>query len=209
MIKRTLSLALLSALVLTACKEKPKQETIEVQETEVATAVEDDFVTTTYVNEENKELEVVYNNTQGTATFVFEGETVELEQKQSASGVWFKNDSFELRGKGNDIELLKDGEVVFSHQDDVVTTTLEDKVGQTLDRDVDDAAGTAIADLDGGEVSDLVAEKVAYVFWYKNDQYVLRGNGEKLELKKDGEVIYKNYYLLSPNKVLRLVHSGN
>jgi len=192
MIKRTLSLALLSALVLTACKEKPKQETIEVQETEVATAVEDDFVTTTYVNEENKELEVVYNNTQGTATFVFEGETVELEQKQSASGVWFKNDSFELRGKGNDIELLKDGEVVFSHQDDVVTTTLEDKDGQTLDITFNNTAGTAKAYLNGGEQIDLVAEKAASGFWYKNDQYELRGKGEKLELKKDGEIIFKN-----------------
>lgn len=192
MIKRTLTITLLSALVLTACKDKPKQETIEVQETEVATKVEDDFVTTTYVNEENKELEVVYNNTQGTATFVFEGETVELEQKQSASGVWFKNDSFELRGKGNDIELLKDGEVVFSHQDDVVTTTLEDKDGQTLDITFNNTAGTAKAYLNGGEQIDLVAEKAASGFWYKNDQYELRGKGEKLELKKDGEIIFKN-----------------
>lgn len=192
MIKRTLTITLLSALVLTACKDKPKQETIEVQETEVATKVEDDFVTITYVNEENKELEVVYNNTQGTATFVFEGETVELEQKQSASGVWFKNDSFELRGKGNDIELLKDGEVVFSHQDDVVTTTLEDKDGQTLDITFNNTAGTAKAYLNGGEQIDLVAEKAASGFWYKNDQYELRGKGEKLELKKDGEIIFKN-----------------
>src|SRR5690625_2603551 len=196
MIKRTLSLALIYALVLTACKEKLKQETIEVQETEVTTAVEDDFVTTTYVNEENKELEVVYNNPQGTATFVFEGETVELEQKQSASGVWFKNDSFELRGKGNDIELIKDGEVVFSHQDDVVTTTLEDKDGQTLDITFNNTAGTAKAYLNGGEQIDLVAEKAASGFWYKNDQYELRGKGEKLELKKDGEIIFKNYIII-------------
>lgn len=192
MIKRTLSLALLSALVLTACKENPKQETTEVQETEISADVEDDFVSTSYVNKEEKELEVVYNNTQGTATFVFDGETVELEQQQSASGVWFKNDAYELRGKGNDIELKKDGEVVFSHQDDVVTTRLEDKDGQTLDITFNNTVGTAKAYLNGGEQIDLVAEKAASGFWYKNDQYELRGKGEKLELTKDGETVFKN-----------------
>lgn len=192
MIKRTLSLALLSALVLTACKENPKQETTEVQETEISADVEDDFVSTSYVNKEEKELEVVYNNTQGTATFVFDGETVELEQQQSASGVWFKNDTYELRGKGNDIELKKDGEVVFSHQDDVVTTRLEDKDGQTLDITFNNTVGTAKAYLNGGEQIDLVAEKAASGFWYKNDQYELRGKGEKLELTKDGETVFKN-----------------
>lgn len=192
MIKRTLSLALLSALALTACKENPKQETTEVQETEISADVEDDFVSTSYVNKEEKELEVVYNNTQGTATFVFDGETVELEQQQSASGVWFKNDTYELRGKGNDIELKKDGEVVFSHQDDVVTTRLEDKDGQTLDITFNNTVGTAKAYLNGGEQIDLVAEKAASGFWYKNDQYELRGKGEKLELTKDGETVFKN-----------------
>lgn len=192
MIKRTLSLALLSALVLTSCKENPKQETTEIQETETSADVEDDFVSTSYVNKEEKELEVVYNNTQGTATFVFDGETVELEQQQSASGVWFKNDTYELRGKGNDIELKKDGEVVFSHQDDVVTTRLEDKDGQTLDITFNNTVGTAKAYLNGGEQIDLVAEKAASGFWYKNDQYELRGKGEKLELTKDGETVFKN-----------------
>lgn len=192
MIKRTLSLALLSALVLTSCKENSKQETTEVQETEISADVKDDFVSTSYVNKEEKELEVVYNNTQGTATFVFDGETVELEQQQSASGVWFKNDTYELRGKGNDIELKKDGEVVFSHQDDVVTTRLEDKDGQTLDITFNNTVGTAKAYLNGGEQIDLVAEKAASGFWYKNDQYELRGKGEKLELTKDGETVFKN-----------------
>lgn len=192
MIKRTLSLALLSALVLTSCKENSKQETTEVQETEISADVKDDFVSTSYVNKEEKELEVVYNNTQGNATFVFDGETVELDQQQSASGVWFKNDTYELRGKGNDIELKKDGEVVFSHQDDVVTTRLEDKDGQTLDITFNNTVGTAKAYLNGGEQIDLVAEKAASGFWYKNDQYELRGKGEKLELTKDGETVFKN-----------------
>lgn len=192
MIKRTWSLALLPALVLIACKESPKQETTKVQETEISTSVKDDFVTTTYVNKEAKELEVVYNNTQSTATFVFDGETVELEQQQSASGVWFKNDTYELRGKGNDIELIKDGEVVFSHQDDVVTTRLENKDGQTLDITFNNTVGTAKAYLNGGEQIDLVSEKAASGFWYKNDQYELRGKGEKVELTKDGETVFKN-----------------
>ena len=46
--------------------------------------------------------------------------------------------------------------------------------------------------LNGGEQIDLVAEKAASGIWYKNDVYELRGKGEKLELSKDGIIVFKN-----------------
>ena len=74
----------------------------------------------------------------------------------------------------------------------MLNTRIEYKDGQTLDITFNNTVGTAKAYLNGGEQIDLVAEKAASGFWYKNDQYELRGKGEKLELTKDGETVFKN-----------------
>jgi len=192
MTKNILTIAALGALLLASCKETPKQENAEVTTTEIVEKTSDDFVTTTTIDKDGKELEVVFNNTQGTATFVFEGETVELPQQQAASGFWYQNDKYELRGKGNNLQLKKDGKIVFEHEDDIVQSTLKDKDGQTLDITFNNTEGTAKAYLNGGEQIDLVAERAASGIWYKNDQYELRGKGESVELTKNGKTVFKN-----------------
>lgn len=192
MAKNIIAIAVLGALFLASCKETPKQENAEVTTTETVEKAVDEFVTTTTIDKNGKELEIVFNNTKGLATFVFEGETVELQQQKAASGFWYLNDQYELRGKGNNLQLKKDGNVVFEHQDDIVQSSLKDKDGQTLDITFNNTEGTAKAYLNGGEQIDLVAEKAASGIWYKNDQYELRGKGEKLELTKGGKTVFKN-----------------
>ncbi|RBP30800.1 membrane-bound inhibitor of C-type lysozyme [Oceanihabitans sediminis] len=183
---------MLATLFFNACKETPKQENVETDVTETVETIADDIVTTTTINKDGKKLEVVFNNTSGTATFDFEGETVTLEQEKSASGFWYKNDTYELRGKGNNIQLSKGDEVVFEHEDDIVETSLKDDKGQTLHMTFNNTEGTLKAYLNGGEQINLVAEKAASGIWYKNDQYELRGKGVKVELTKDGETVFKN-----------------
>ena len=43
------------------------------------------------------------------------GEELELAGQKPASGIWYKNDHYELRGKGENLELTKDGKTVFKN----------------------------------------------------------------------------------------------
>ena len=114
------------------------------------------------------------------------------DRQKAASGIWYKNDQYELRGKGNDLDLLRDGKVIFTHQDSIVTSSLKDKDGQTLDITFNNTTNTAKVYLNGGEQIELVDQKPASGIWYKNDHYELRGKGDKLEYTRDGKTIFKN-----------------
>jgi membrane-bound inhibitor of C-type lysozyme len=191
MTKNILTLAMLFALILNSCKEAPKQENAETTKESVE-KVADEIVTTSSTDKDGKQLDIVFNNTKGTATLNFNGETIELVAQKSASGIWYKNENYELRGKGNYIDLRKDGNVVFSHKDEIVTTSLKDKEGQTLDITFNNTTNKAKVYLNGGEQIELVGQKPASGIWYKNDNYELRGKGENVELTKDGKTVFKN-----------------
>lgn len=188
--KGIITIGMLSALFLTSCKETPKETTdVDVVETEV---VANDVNTVTSTDKNGKTLEVTYDNAKDVATIKFDGQTSELIGQKPASGMWYKNDQYELRGKGNDIELKKDGVTIFEHTDDIVTSSLKDSKGNTLDMTYNNDAGTVKVYVNGGEQIDMVAERAASGIWYKNDQYELRGKGENLELTKDGKTVFKN-----------------
>ncbi len=190
-----LTIAMLAALFLSACTETPKQqntETTTATTTKTVEKVTDDIVTTTSTDKDGKKLDVLFNNTKGTATVNFNGETIELAQEKSASGIWFKNENYELRGKGNDIELKKDGKTVFTHEDDKVSVEAKNDKGDVLNMTFNNTEGTVKAYLNGGDQIDLTEEKAASGIWYKNDQYELRGKGDNYELTKDGKTVFKN-----------------
>lgn len=191
MTKTILTIAILTALFLNSCKETPKQENAETTTTESVEKVDDDIVTSLSTDKDGKKLELIFNNTKGTTTLNFDGETIELVAQKSASGIWYKNENYELRGKGNDIELKKDGKIVFTHKDDIVTTSLKNKEGQTLDMTFNNTTNQAKVYLNGGEQIELVGQNPASGIWYKNDHYELRGKGENVELTKDGKTVFK------------------
>ena len=189
MTRKILMFATLTTLVLSSCTGTSNKENTEATTIET---VSDDIVTTSYVDEDGKELDVLFNNTKGTATVTFEGQTFELSQEKAASGIWYKNDTYELRGKANDVDLMKDGELIFSHKDVIVTSSLTNKEGQTLDMVFNNTTNTAKIYLDGGEQIELQGQTPGSGIWYKNDQYELRGKGEEVKLTKDGEVVFEN-----------------
>jgi membrane-bound inhibitor of C-type lysozyme len=189
MTKNFLTIAMLTALFLSSCQNAPKQEKTGTATTET---VGDDIVTTSSTDKDGKKLELTFNNTKGTATLNFNGETIELHAQKAASGIWYKNDLYELRGKGNDIELKKDGNLVFAHTDDIVTKSLKNKDGQTLDMTFNNTTNEAKIYLNGGEQIELVGQKPASGIWYKNDNYELRGKGDNVELTQDGKTVFKN-----------------
>lgn len=187
--RKILIFTILATLVLSSCTGTSNKENAENTTIENVT---DDIVTTSYVDVDGKALDVLFNNTKGIATVTFEEETFELLQEKAASGIWYKNDTYELRGKANDVDLMKDGELVFSHKDVIVTSSITNKEGQTLDMVFNNTTNTAKIYLDGGEQIELQGQTPASGIWYKNDQYELRGKGEEVELTKDGKVVFKN-----------------
>ena len=189
MTKKILTIAILTAFLLNSCTGTSKQENAETTKTETVT---DDIVSNTSTDKDGKQLQLTFNNTKGIVILNFEGETIELNQEKAASGIWYQNDHYELRGKGNDIELRKDGELVFEHKDEIVTSNLKDRDGQTLDRTLNNTTNEAKVYLNGGEQIELIGQKPASGIWYKNDQYELRGKGDKVELTKDGKTVFKN-----------------
>ena len=191
MTKKILTIAILTALFINACKETPKQETAETTSTELVEKVDCDIVKSSSTDKDGKKLEMTFNNAKGKATLNFNGETIKLVAQKAASGIWYKNENYELRGKGNDIELKKDGNIVFTHRDDIVTSSLRNKEGQTLDMTFNNTTNQAKVYLNGGEQIELAGQKPASGIWYKNDHYELRGKGENIELTKDGKTVFK------------------
>ena len=191
MIKITLTIALLTALILGSCKESAKKEDAEKKNKETVENVSDSITKTTSINQDGKKLELLFNNIAGTATLNFNNETIELISQKPASGIWYKNEQYELRGKANDITLKKDGIVIFEHQDDIVSIEVKSQK-DVLNMTFNNTEGTVKAYLNGGEQIDLVEEKAASGIWYKNDHYELRGKGNSYTLSKDGDVVFKN-----------------
>lgn len=192
MIKKTLTFALLTALILGSCKESTKKEDAEKTNTVSVENVSDIITKTTSTNNDGEKLDLVFNNTEGTVkAYLNGGEQIDLIAEKAASGIWYKNNQYELRGKGNDITLKKDGKIIYEHQDDIVNIeakSLKDVLNMTFNNTV----GTLKAYLNGGEQIDLVEKKAASGIWYKNDHYELRGKGNSYTLSKDGEIIFEN-----------------
>lgn len=112
--KKILTIALLTSLSLISCKESQKQESTEAT-TETIEKTADDIVTSTATDKEGNKLEMSFNNTKDVATLYFKSDTIELAGQKPASGIWYKNDNYELRGKGENVELTKDGKTLFKN----------------------------------------------------------------------------------------------
>ena len=61
-------------------------------------------------------LEITFDNSSNSAKIKLNGaEPIILEGQRAASGIWYKNERYELRGKGQQVSLSKDGQVLFEN----------------------------------------------------------------------------------------------
>jgi len=183
---------ILASVLLSACNEKSKKENRDTVKSESTTTESNAIKTQSLTDKEGNTLEMSFDNSEDTATIDLTGESAQLSSQRPASGIWYKNDEYELRGKGNDIWLKKDGEVIFEHQDDKVDVEAKNDDGDILNMTFNNTEGTVRAYLNGGKQIDLVEEKAASGIWYKNDHYELRGKGNQYRLTKDGTTIFSN-----------------
>jgi membrane-bound inhibitor of C-type lysozyme len=190
MTKNVLAIAMLMVFLLASCNEASKNEKT-APTTETTEKATDEIVTSTATDKTGRVLEMSFNNTNNTATLTFNGETIELAGQSPGSGIWYKNDRYELTGKGDDIELKKDGEIVFTNGDDIVTSTAQSKTGQTLEMAFNNSTDIATI-VFNGQTIELKGQKPASGIWYKNDRYELRGKGNDIELTDNGKTVFKS-----------------
>ena len=88
-----LSAIVLMTLALNACTEKAKQQ--ETATTPPVATTPDEIVASSVSNKDGQKIDMAFNNTKSTATMQLNGETIELKQDTTASGII----------QGNQIEL--------------------------------------------------------------------------------------------------------
>lgn len=66
-----------------------------------------------FVNAEGEKLYLDVNITKNTAVAYWKKDTINLVGKVTASGNWFANENYDIRGKGDEIELTKEGVILF------------------------------------------------------------------------------------------------
>jgi hypothetical protein len=59
-------------------------------------------------------LKMVFVNSKNTVTLYINNEVITLEGQRPASGIWYKNEQYELTGKGEQVTLSKLGKVIFT-----------------------------------------------------------------------------------------------
>jgi len=190
MIKRFLSIAVLAGLIFTACNTSTRP-TNEPTEQNTVNAGTDEIVQNTVTNSNGTTLQMTYNNTKGTATFVLNGETIELKADTVASGIKYSNPQYIYVEHQGNIKLMKNGEVVFEKSnDDVIKTSATNKAGTKMDMEYDNTKGTAKFKLND-ETIELTADTVASGIQYSNDDYVYTEHQGKGILKKNGKVVFE------------------
>jgi membrane-bound inhibitor of C-type lysozyme len=140
-------------------------------------------------NNGKAQLDLSFNNAKDTAFVVLNGERIILVIQKTASGICYKNDRYELTGKKDTIVLCKDGEVLFSNQDEIVESTVTNKKGQTLYMRFNNTIGIATLKLDNKTI-ELNGDTVASGIKYSNADYEFRECRGIITLKKEGRVIF-------------------
>ena len=190
--KQILTFTIASAMLFTACNQKPKKENKSIDNTKTTITAKDNIVNQSLSDKNGNKLDMAFNNTKGMVTINFKGDEAELKEKKSASGIWYTNANYDLSGKGNNIVLKKNEKIVFEHQDNIVMTESKNENGDKLNLTFNNSQGTLKAYLSGGNQIDLKENKAASGIWYANDHYELSGKGNKYELKKDGKTVFEN-----------------
>lgn len=140
--------ALAIALFSTSCNSKSKQES------------SDELIESTVTSTTGQQLEATFDTANELVTIIFEGDTAVLKQQPSASGINYKNDTYEYTEWQNEIELLKNGVVVFSNVDKdkrvSVGETLKDAEGEILTLFYDTTAETPTVTISYKDIKDKV-----------------------------------------------------
>lgn len=102
------------AALLAACNNGAEKNVAEAPTaTQPSVTATPNIVKSRAIGAEGTSVEMSFDNDKNEANIDFKGEQLVLKGQRPASGIWYKNDHYELRGKGEELELTKDGKSVF------------------------------------------------------------------------------------------------
>lgn len=113
--KANIFMIVFAGLFFISCNEATKPQSAESREPATDTIPIDGIVSSSLTDKNGNKLDMSFDNSADIATIFFEGDTAELAGQRPASGIWYKNDRYELRGKGSAVELTRDGKTVFKN----------------------------------------------------------------------------------------------
>ncbi len=81
-----------------------------------AVAYPDKIIYVSVTDKSGVALEIAFNNAKKSAILHFRGAHIDVKQDTTASGIHYSNQHYDYREWHGEIELEKDGKVVFQHQ---------------------------------------------------------------------------------------------
>lgn len=108
--------SVLISLFAFSCQKTEKTNEETTSQTAVTEQKADEIIRDTVTNKDGVQLAMAFNNTKQTATFVLRGETIDLKQDQTASGIKYSNAAYEYQEHQGEMTLKKGGKTVFSHK---------------------------------------------------------------------------------------------
>lgn len=104
------------ALSISSCQNRNKDTKTEEPTTVETTVNSDnaDIVTNSLTDDKGNILDMKFDNTAGTATFIFNKDTIHLKQDTMASGIQYSNEHYRFNEHHSKATLTKDGNVVFT-----------------------------------------------------------------------------------------------
>ena len=159
--KITFILAATVLLFATACNNSKKNQE------------NNEAVATTITNSNGESIHVTYNTEGETVTIVFNGETIVLQQQPSASGIRYANETYTYTEWQDEVELTKDGAVVFTSKeaDPSMVNNFLDPDGKDMLVTYDTSGETPTATISYGEYTNQVLTQIPESAWAKGAEY--------------------------------------
>ncbi|MBO9674201.1 MAG: MliC family protein [Sphingobacteriaceae bacterium] len=103
-------------LSVSSCQNGNKETKTEKHATEGAVNNSDshEIVTNSLTDDKGNTLDMKFDNAAGTATFVFNKDTIHLKQDTTASGVQCSNKNYKFTEHHGEVTLTKDGNIIFA-----------------------------------------------------------------------------------------------
>ena len=178
-------------ILVSSCKQVPEMEK-NVEVDSYSETSEDNIRNSSLTNSSGQELYLVYNYTKNVAIIEDNGVQIELANQNPMDGVWYKNDHYDLRGVEYDLILRKDGNIIFENKLETQTELFFDEKNNTLQIDVNKTTGDALVYFTGLDSMTMKSQFPKTGMWYKNDKFELKGDDSKIELRKEGKLLFKH-----------------
>ena len=115
MTNKILSLLFLITFLLLACNRKGNQDGLNAKQNETSIQNPNGVINRVFKDSNGTKLYLTFDNTKQLAILKYKGDTIVLKSKTSASGFLYTNAQYKLRGKGDSLQLTKDGVLIFEH----------------------------------------------------------------------------------------------